>query len=453
MGLPLLEHPFIQHRNPGDHTAIQSLYRTAREDIHLLNHILTNPLFAETGFTDEWTPVLSILHQAADEDPASIDRLLDPSQISIQSEVIQLPLKGEVQLNIIRTRSHGPNTAMDHIARAVRYLEDFLGLPFPVDQVNMIYADELVTKGFAGTNFGTGFSMKRDLEEKPDHEANTIVHELAHYYWSGMENWVEEGMAELLTAHYKMLYLGYELTPSEYPCGEVKNISQLGAQSLSKGDRAFKCNYTLGERLFIELLTQLGEETFAQKAQALYLRALENDELDRVKERRLFESIPNAGIEEVREAFDSHPLVEKWYLSPSPSIDMREEGETPTWMFQEVAATIHDVGITNEIGQPELPDIRKNEKRTIYGFIKYSQQQAHGTPWKVNLTLEEYYLDERYKSARIIQVTGESNTVGGSIYFSVGPSRGRNWEAGWHRAILYDETGVKVAELAWEVNP
>ena len=74
----------------------------------------------------------------------------DASQIQMERRLINLPLRGQTNLLILRAQP-GSKVAMDLLENAVRSAERFMEVPFPTDQVTLRFTESNVPKGYAGT--------------------------------------------------------------------------------------------------------------------------------------------------------------------------------------------------------------------------------------------------------------------------------------------------------------
>ena len=160
-------------------------------------------------------------HLLDEPDPFAIDTILefgsfesapevaDPRQIKVERRLINLPLRGQTNLLILRAQP-GSGVVMDLLENAVRSAERFMGVPFPTDQVTLRFTELNVTKGYSGSfmpgTFSGGQVQILPIYDRfaPSNEkrlAEIIAHEVAHYYWHHHANWIDEGMAEILTAY------------------------------------------------------------------------------------------------------------------------------------------------------------------------------------------------------------------------------------------------------------
>ena len=202
---------------------------------------------------------------------------------------------------------------MDLLEYSVRGAEEFLGTPLPTRYVGLLY-ENAVFGSNAGTNFGTHIVVRPKYDVDDDsHEAgfasSGIAHEVAHYYWGGNEDWVDEGAADFMASVIEGARTGSPITVTTSPCGYAGSITELESLGVSRGDVRFRCNYSLGERLFVDMHRTLGEERFRQGFRALYLASEAEDDADNRRG-------TSVGIEHVREAFRSDDGAETACHSP-----------------------------------------------------------------------------------------------------------------------------------------
>ena len=197
---------------------------------------------------------------------------------------------------IIRTRP-GATRSMDLLESAVRGAESFIGEPFPSRYIALLF-EEAVPSGFGGTNNGVHMTIlpQYDVDDENYKSAlvnRAIAHEVAHYYWHGGERWLDEGAAELTATYVEYLAEGSPLEPVNYPCSPTSTIRYLENKGFAESDPAFACNYAVGERFFLDLYGNLGEEQFRRGFRDVYLSVKETDPF----------GTDAAGMEEVRTAF------------------------------------------------------------------------------------------------------------------------------------------------------
>ena len=305
--------PFIEAIEPPDISALASLRQLAGFRPEIFERIMAHPTIRD-GITNDWAQVVATLDGVARTSPGLTHVLLDPSRVSLERRAITLPLAGDVVLSIVRT---GPGAArsMDLLERSVRAAEEFMGVPLPTGYVGLLY-ENAVFGSNVGTNFGTHIAVLPEYDvDDGSHEAETagghVAHEVAHYYWGGNEHWVDEGASDFMAAAVERARTGRPIGVTNPPCVYARTIAELESLGVSRVDVEFGCNYSLGERLFVDLRRTLGDERFRQGFRALYLASeLEDDADDRRG--------TSVGIEHVREAFRSDDgaesaVIARWY--------------------------------------------------------------------------------------------------------------------------------------------
>ena len=120
---------------------------------------MSHPTISD-GVTDQEAKILATLTTAADpvgyylDDHDLLDKLLDPEQVTLEGRTITLPLAGETDITIIRTRPRTDLT-MDFLEHSVRSIEEFMGRPFPRRQVIYLFVEApggAIKHGYSCTN-------------------------------------------------------------------------------------------------------------------------------------------------------------------------------------------------------------------------------------------------------------------------------------------------------------
>ena len=305
----LMDMPFLQSVNPEDLQAVTSLRMISQENRPAFQQIMDHPTFAAGGITDAWTPVVATLRSAQSYNRSLIPTLLDHAQVHLETRTIQTPLRGTVTLNIVRIGAASDPQSMDRLESAVRGAEALMGEPLPTDVVNVLYADA-VRGSNAGHNSGESIVIL-PLYDSPGEERSQRIndHEVAHYYWVGNENWIDEGMSDLMAAVFLANRTGTRIHPDSRPCPDFRAISQLSTK-----DDTHPCDYSLGERLFIDLHDAVGTTEFRKGMAALYRESTLEDNADNLPGTKL-------GISHVKASFTSaaaKQVIDRWYHGSVP---------------------------------------------------------------------------------------------------------------------------------------
>jgi hypothetical protein len=278
----ILDMPFLESVEGADAAAVRSLERLGDKGSDVLLQIISHPTLSD-GITDEEAKIVALLGGTYTYRPESVDFLLRGTGVYLEERVIELPHSGETLLAIIRIRDQvTPN--MDFLEHTVRTAEEFMSEPLPTNYVAW-YFDDSIRATAGGTNFGTHITSKLHYDVENGYSWKRapfhIAHEVAHYYWTGNQRWINEGAAELLGSISEYARIETPVEATNYPCASVKTIAEL--EALKPGDletKGFNCNYSLGEALFLDLYHTLGEETFRQGFRNLYLKSQRDDATD-----------------------------------------------------------------------------------------------------------------------------------------------------------------------------
>ncbi len=303
--------PFLETIEPPDVSAMDSLSRLAAFEPKMFKAVMSHATLRD-GISDDLAPIVATLRGVAETNPGLVDVLLHPAKVTVERRTITLPLAGEVVLAIVRTGS-GASRSMDLLEHSVRGVERFMGLPFPTNYAGLLF-ENAVFGSVAGTNFGTHVAILPEYDvDDGSREAEVagshIAHEVAHYYWSGNADWVDEGAADLMASIVEGARTGRPVEVTNRPCAYAATIANIEGLGPSKSDVEFECNYALGERLFVDLYRTRGDQKFLQGFRALYLASeMEDDEDD---------SGTSVSIGHVRQAFRSDDGAERAVIARS----------------------------------------------------------------------------------------------------------------------------------------
>ncbi len=406
--------PFLQSIEPSDVAALDSLRRLARDYEAVLTKAL-NQMEVAGGIADAHLPIVATLWGVARTNPAAIEVMLNPSLVSYEFRTIELPLAGQTTLVILRTRP-GAARSMDLLEHAVRISEDFMQTPFPTNFVVLLYGDA-VHGSFAGTNFGTHIAIrsKYDVDDGSHEEefaASSIAHEVAHYYWSGNEDWVDEGGADLMASVSEAKRAGIPVKVTNNPCAYAANIHNLESLDASRGGEAFTCNYALGERLFVDLYHTLGEEQFRQVFRELYLASEVEDDTDEF-------TGTSVGIEHVREVFrkvggNASDVIARWYDGSVPYDLSRLDTSPSDPRLPSINGRIDLAHIAFGPDKPALTEISSQNRNNWALLVLKISYQVSSLREDVHLEIVEFYEDGTEFRRRGVTITAEAVYIGGT---------------------------------------
>ena len=218
-----------------------------------------------------------------------------------------------LSISIVRAGTRKVTDSSKTVEEAVKYVEEAMGLPLPTNHVIVLLDDTGVIADFAGVNYGQAIAYLRKGEDGTDWDRASfrkgMVHEVAHYFWRGNEDWLDEGMANTIEGNYgRDKGLPPQMMVTEQKGCTVTTLQALSSLTPEQQSSQFQCNYYLGERLFLELQNALGREEFSNRARQLY-------EITKP----LHEENEKAGLVEIQQVFgDLAHVVEKHWTGKAP---------------------------------------------------------------------------------------------------------------------------------------
>lgn len=286
-----------------------------------------------------------------------------------ESRDIDLPQTGPVTLKIYRSGEQGSEQSMAILEHAVRTIEEYMGQPIPLQgrEIRLDFVEE-IKGGWAGVHKGTHMEILQKYESgrpwQRDRLGSIIAHEVAHYYWAGDRDWLDEGAADFLELYSENRRTGAPIRAKNRRCYQVSNISQLESQRYEQDDAGFRCNYSLGEGLFVDLYNAMSATEFRQSFRELY-----NSGKNKL-----------TGVHQVRQAYyysSAWAIIDQWY-------GYREKPEAH-WLNGEFLGfyTWKERGELvlppNRSGQPCATRLRRNDQSTRGGYYFQTRNECHYT--------------------------------------------------------------------------
>ena len=449
---------FLNGLGSADLAAMESLRRFSDDDHYAFRRAMHHPRLRD-GIDNQEAQVVALLWQAHRADPGLVTALLEESRDNSERITIDLPLAGEVDLAVIRLAPGAPDRIY-LLENAVRTAEALVGEPFPTEYVGLLVADA-VSSDAEGTNFGTHIVIRPEydaLDDSPESAAAGlgIAQLVAYYYWQGNRDWLDAGAAKLTAAVAEQERVGRPAEPNQYPCSLATNLRELEDGDYPPGSAGYDCNYSLGQRLFLELYRGLGDGAFRQGFRNLYRT---------VDFRR--EGPEEIGIERVQEAFGAAGaltgeaaanivkyVVRQWYDGTVPHTLQHLDRRAAEPQLPEGGGRIDQAYISLT---PEGAAASKFSAADVDGPVYLNLKHSYGyarDSGQLRFELTEAFADGfvyRRSDWAVAPVTTVEGQEGGSYRTTVGPAPGRDWRPGRHWVYLYHR-GQKVAEVEFEVT-
>lgn len=312
----------------------------------------------------------------------------------VETRSINLPRTGRVTLKINRSGELGSDQSMEILEHSVRTIEEYMGQPMPLQgrEIRLDFVNELtgLAGDFAGSNDGTRMEILQEYDADDLQTGSSfcdnigqddplsvfcdsfssaqysalgtiIAHEVAHYYWADERIWLDEGAADFLARYSENRRTGVPIRAQNRRCYQVSNISQLESQRYGKADAGFRCNYSLGEGLFVDLYDSLTPTGFQQSFRELYASG----------ENKL------AGIHQVRQAYPSSwAIIDEWYGYREKPEAHWPNGEFLGYLTWQEGSD-WKLNATRS-GQPCATTLRRNESQLGW-YVRATRDYCHYT--------------------------------------------------------------------------
>ena len=317
------EMPFLETVDPPDAQAMYSLSRLSRRGISHAETVLAHPGL-KGGITDESVHLIVPIYNVYGSDPFVAEKLLTPGLATVETRTIYLPLAGEVELAIVRVRA-GSERSMDLHEHSVRSAENAMDVPFPSNYAFRLFLDTQTENTPSGVSDGSLVSNPEyDGGRRSNSAGGHMGHETAHYYWTGglVEQWISEGLSDLMAIISENSRIGAPLVPSGPPCAYYESIDELQRETPGYASLdLFRCYYLLGQRLFLDLRYNLEEEEFRRGLGNLY--GMAGDRFTRSNRLRLGvveveRAFKTDASDEAKEAVDA--AINRWYYGTEPQV-------------------------------------------------------------------------------------------------------------------------------------
>ena len=269
--------PFLASHEATDALAVEGMRLLERGSG--LDALVDSPVFQD-GIDDSETILIAAVGTFY-KDADAVRRVLTPGNAAVEAVSLGTELTPALAVSIVRTGSQSRPGTVEAVRDAVEFVESIMGLPLPVEHVIVVFDEAAVPAGYGGANYGFAFSYSPKYETRQGtYEWRILqagfIHELAHYYWSGDQAWMTEGVANVFSymrGRDSGLSRG-QLKTRRTTC-EAHDLQMLEMWDPSSSTRdAYSCNYYLGERLYLELLGALGRLQFVAKLREIYQVAL-----------------------------------------------------------------------------------------------------------------------------------------------------------------------------------
>ncbi len=451
--------PFLQDHTPGDFQAIQTLTLISRAEPKDATSIATHTGFADGGGIDNTEAkiiaVMSIPY--FDGDAVLIDWLAKYGTVEQRNTVGQYD--NPLNFSIVRLITSRQNSKLMQTATsAVSDAETLMGQALPIDFVGILVAD---VPDAAGVNnsisiqVDAGFDGTRYIDR---YRQRTIAHEIGHYWWgTGVgahhEDWIGEGAASYIGAYSEWSQFNdKDVYTNRYPCPYYRTIEHLRADNpeYGKNDVSYGslCNYSLGERLFINLDRSMTRPQFNVAFRNLHRRlsTYEQDEIDQgLNLLRAF--CPGCAANPRNLGSAGHTLARRY------GEKVLTDSSAPTASVPGLGNVQGNVPIVDvfdenrQYGIAQVPASSPDQRR----WLRINFSGGTNPPATVKIRVVQYHEDrEPYSNSSREKPVFTQN---GQTWFYAYIGSPQRRAIGHHWVYIYNEQGQKIAEAEYQVLP
>ncbi len=249
------------------------------------------------------------------------------NQHHIASRTLTMPLAGDIDVTVVRhTPFPNNDPTLDLTEDIALQLEEFMGVPFPLDNILILILEASVRNG-ERPMIGVAYAIWGHLVMVPPrHNPGfhlAVFHEVSHLYWGGHTGappWWTEGAAGFLPDIARDA-LGHEtleerrkqlLWDTSRECWNqgIRTVSTYyhlqRTQPHVAQDRGI-CIYALGEIFLVEMYLLLGHDATSTAMRQLYVDARDSGWLDPITDQKIYDAFrantPDDKVEEFRKLF------------------------------------------------------------------------------------------------------------------------------------------------------
>ena len=483
--------PFLQDHTPGDLQAIQTLTLiSAGTPLIAPNPQYASALATHAGFADGGgidnteariiavmsmpyfqgaDALISLLASRGSVEELSVQGQHDNSLMfaivrttpfnSTSSGGGSSPVPKEPQKEpFISTGSSQSSPLMQSFDSATRHAETLMAQALPTDFVGVLVSSSLIPEAL-GANNGIHLWMDDCFDGtncSDRFRQRVVAHEIGHYWWGqgvGIhhEDWISEGAAEYIGAYsMKTQFSDSRLSTDNWPCPYYRTIEHLRADNPDyRFSQGSLCNYSLGERLFINLDRNMGHTAFTAGFRNLHQRlsTYADDEIDQgISLMSAFCSQcldPDAGFS------GADYTLARWY---GEKVLTDTKAATGIIIGLGSPLTVSLVDVYNDIlqyGIAEVPASSPDQRR----WLRLYFSDATDPPETVRVAVLQYH-EERYPYYSAWQERPVYQSESGpAAWFYVYLGNPLRRAPGHHWVYVYNEDGEKIAEAEYQVVP
>lgn len=453
LAIALTKMPFMQDHTPGDLQAIQTLTLISDfyDDPAYATAIVNSDGFADGGGMDNTeAKIVAVMSMPYGEGRAGLIGLL--TDLGTVEEKRVTGRNGQtISFAVVRVLHEAENSKLMQAATsATKDAETLMAQPLPTDFVGVLVASAPA----AGANNQISIWMDStfDTSSVSDrHRQRVVGHEIGHYWWAvpgAGTDWLSEGAASYVGAYTVWSQFDdNDLYVDTYPCAYYRTIEHLRADNPQDGSWGSLCNYSLGERMFINLDRSMTTTEFNAAFRDLHRRV---------------STYPQNGVDlglSLVRAFCSQCLTSTRNLGGTGFTLARHYGEkvlTDTSAPTGAIAGLGQVVSTAVIGPEsqnrqyrvaQVPASSSDQRR----WVQVIFENPTTAPTTVRVVVEQYHENRNswYGYYQVRPVFTADKIAWFNVYLGDPYRRA----TGHHWVYIYNESFQKIAEAEYQVLP
>ena len=281
--------PFLKTQDREDTTALTALLHIGSWDTQVLN-ALTARLNATGGLADRDTIAVALAYQKYVTGLTLPEDLYRPDNLQAYGIGARLPVGGVKLFTAATAEATGHEGLAEASAQGAGRLENWHNLALQMTHVITEVANEL-PQGAKGMNNGLTITLATD----PQGLDQTLIRQLARYWWNGNQPWLDEGMTSLLSKELS----GEPPRTEVSTCAPGTTLTWLELREAEGRALPEPCTTDIGEAYLNTLREETGDSVFRSKMSTLLAQK-------RQLESQAGYRPPKAGLAQLQIAFEGH---------------------------------------------------------------------------------------------------------------------------------------------------
>ena len=449
----LIGMPFLQDHNPGDRAAIESIADIAigYGDAAFVTRTLAITALADDGGLDNEEAKIFSTFALAYGDGLFTDILVMAFLGEVEESTAQGRYNNSITYAVVRQFDGVDNSAVMAAAKtAVDNAEKLMGKALPTDFV------PIAVHNGPGAGVNNGISIRVDdiidtVAVTERYRLIVVAHEVGHFYWllPGAENaWLTEGAAEYIAAYTeKQEYSDADLSTHFWPCSYYRTIEHLRADQPGATSSGSMCNYSLGERLFINLGRTMTDSAFATAFRKLHRDAEASVENGNDTGELLMKAFCSTCLNNPRNLGATGFTVARRYGERILTQRSAASGSVPR-LGQVDLLAIEGTGGSGQVylGFAEIPASSPDPSR----WVRLQFHDVTNPPETARIRVTEYHEDREPWADAYQTLTVFSEGTNAWFYaYLHSPDRR---PVGHHWVTVENETGQEIAQVEYQVT-